>query len=56
VADIILLFSDIVPETVVKLLIVKLFVVVFTDIKLFAVANIVAGSTFKLYGIEAGSN
>ena len=26
-----------------------------TDIKLFAVANIVAGSTFKLYGIEAGS-
>ena len=38
VADIILLFADIVPEIVVKLLIVKLFVVVFAEtIKLFDV-------------------
>ena len=37
-ADIILLFADIVPETVVKLLIVKLFVIVFAEtIKLFVV-------------------
>ena len=32
VADIILLFADIIPETVVKLLIIKLFVVVFPEI------------------------
>ena len=37
-ADIILLFADIVPETVVKLFIVKIFVVVFAEtIKLFVV-------------------
>ena len=38
VAEIILLFADIVPETVVKLLIVKLLVIVFAEtIKLFVV-------------------
>ena len=38
VADIILLFADIVPETVVKLLIVKIFVIVFAETtKLFVV-------------------
>ena len=51
VADIILLFADIVPEIVVKLLIVKLFVVVFAEtIKLF---DVVVPDIVKLLLIDS---